>query len=68
LGPTESVLPENEDRIPSPKRCVLKYKQDGVLDENRTMDNVQKENIYTHAVVDIFLLTSFHLAQICYPD
>jgi hypothetical protein len=25
-------------------RSVLKYKQDGVLDINRTMDNVQKHN------------------------
>jgi hypothetical protein len=27
------------------KRCVLKYKQDSVLDGNRTKDNVQKYNI-----------------------
>jgi hypothetical protein len=27
---------------------VLKYKQDGVLDKNRTMDNVQKHNTYTN--------------------
>jgi hypothetical protein len=26
----------------SMRNVVLKYKQDGVLDENRTMDNVQK--------------------------
>jgi hypothetical protein len=45
LGPTENVLPEDGDRIQSPKRCILKYKQDGVLDKNRTMDNVQKHNI-----------------------
>jgi hypothetical protein len=31
----------------SPKRCVFKNKQDDVLDENKTMDNVQKRNIYT---------------------
>jgi mevalonate pyrophosphate decarboxylase len=35
----------------------LKYKQGGVLDKNRTMDNVQKHNIYTkdwfrHSKVD----------------
>jgi hypothetical protein len=25
--------------------CVLKYKQDGVFDKNRMLDNVQKHNI-----------------------
>jgi hypothetical protein len=29
LGPTEQVLPEDGDRIQSPKRRVLKNKQDG---------------------------------------
>jgi hypothetical protein len=29
----------------SPKRCVLKNKQDGVLDKDKKMDNVQKHNI-----------------------
>jgi hypothetical protein len=33
------------DRIQSLKRCVLKYKQDGDLDEDRTMDNAQKHYI-----------------------
>jgi hypothetical protein len=33
------------DRIQSPKRCVLKYKQDGALDKIRAMANVQKHNI-----------------------
>jgi hypothetical protein len=32
----------------SSKSCVLKYKQDAVLDENRIMDNVQKHNICTN--------------------
>jgi hypothetical protein len=32
-------------RIQSPKHCVLKYEQDGVLDKNRAMDNVQTPNI-----------------------
>jgi hypothetical protein len=41
------VLPEDEDRLQSLKRCVLKYKQDGVLDKNRMMDNVQKHIICT---------------------
>jgi hypothetical protein len=35
------------DGIQSTKRCVLKYIQDGVLDKNRTMANVQKHNICT---------------------
>jgi hypothetical protein len=48
LSPTEEVLPEGGDRIQSPKRCVLKYKEDGVLDKNRTMDNVQKHNIFSN--------------------
>jgi hypothetical protein len=33
LGPTEQVLPEDGERIQSPKRCVLKYEQDGVLNK-----------------------------------
>jgi hypothetical protein len=32
-----------------PKLCIFKYKQDGVLDKNRTMDNAQKHNICTEA-------------------
>jgi hypothetical protein len=28
---------------------VFKYKQNGMLDKNRTMDNVQKHNIYVNA-------------------
>jgi hypothetical protein len=38
-------LPEDGDRIQSPKRCVLKYKEDDVLDKDRRMDNVQEHNI-----------------------
>jgi hypothetical protein len=38
-------LPEDGDRIQSPKHCILKYKQDGVTDKNRKMYNVQKHNI-----------------------
>jgi hypothetical protein len=45
LDPTEQVSPEDGDRIQSPKRCVLKNKQDGVLDKDKMMDNVQKHNI-----------------------
>jgi hypothetical protein len=43
LRPTKEVLPDDRDRILSPKRRVLKNKHDGVF--NRTMDNVQKHNI-----------------------
>jgi hypothetical protein len=32
----------------SPKRCVFKNKQDGFLDTDMTMDNVQKHNICTN--------------------
>jgi hypothetical protein len=42
---TEQVLPEDGVRIQYPKRCVLKDKQDDVLDKEETMDNVQKRNI-----------------------
>jgi hypothetical protein len=37
-----------QNRIQSPKRCGLKYKQDGVLNKNRTMDNAKKYNICTN--------------------
>jgi hypothetical protein len=36
-------LPEDGDRIHSPKRCVLKNKQAGVLDKDKMMDNIQKQ-------------------------
>jgi hypothetical protein len=36
----EKVLSEDDDRIQSPKRCVL--------NEIRTMDNVQKHNFYSN--------------------
>jgi hypothetical protein len=38
----EQVLPEDGYRIQSPIGCVLKYKQDGVLDKDRRMNNAQK--------------------------
>jgi hypothetical protein len=41
-------LPDDGDRIQFPKRCVLKYKQDGVSDKDNTMHNVQKYNICTN--------------------
>jgi hypothetical protein len=31
-----------------PKHCVLKNKEDDVLDKDRMMDNVQKHNICTN--------------------
>jgi hypothetical protein len=34
--------------IQSPKRCVLKEKQDDILDKDKTMNNVQKRNICTN--------------------
>jgi hypothetical protein len=37
MGPTEQVSPEDRDRIQSPKRCVFKNKQDGVLDQDKTL-------------------------------
>jgi hypothetical protein len=38
------VLPDDGNRIQSPKRCVLKYKQDDIFDKDKTMDNVQERN------------------------
>jgi hypothetical protein len=34
------ALPEDRDRIQSPKCCVLKNKYDGVLDKDKKMNNV----------------------------
>jgi hypothetical protein len=45
LSTGPQVLPEDGDRIQSPKRCVLKDKHEGVLDKDKTMDNVQKRHI-----------------------
>jgi hypothetical protein len=36
------------ETIQSPKHCVLKNKQDGGLDKDKMMDNVQKHNICTN--------------------
>jgi hypothetical protein len=44
----KSVLPEDGEKIQSPKLCVLENIQDGVLDKHRTMENVQKHNICTN--------------------
>jgi hypothetical protein len=44
LGPTEYVLLEDGKRIQSPKR--------NILDKNRMMDNVQKNNIYARELFD----------------
>jgi hypothetical protein len=40
------LLPQDGDRIQSKKRCDLKYKQDGVLVKNRTINIAQKSNIF----------------------
>jgi hypothetical protein len=46
LDPTEQVLPEDGDRIRSPKRYILKEKQDDILNKDKTMNNVQRRNIH----------------------
>jgi hypothetical protein len=48
LGPTEQVLPEDGDRIQSPKVVFCKINRNVFLDKDRTMDNVQKHNICTN--------------------
>jgi hypothetical protein len=53
------ILPEDGSRIQSTKRCVLTYKQDGVLDKNRTVVNVQKHNICTNAFVCLISICIF---------
>jgi hypothetical protein len=45
------------------QNVVLKYKQDGVLDKNRMMDNVQKHNICTN-VPSLHALRSYLKAKI----
>jgi hypothetical protein len=55
-GKTYSVLSNLKTETESSHRnVVLKYKQDDVLDKNRTMDNVQKHNICTKRIVAINL-------------
>jgi hypothetical protein len=46
---------ETESNI---RNVVFKYKQDGVLDKNRTMDNVQKHNICINGRNDKFAKSS----------
>jgi hypothetical protein len=43
-------------RIQSPKRCVLKLKQDVVLHKNKTLGNIQKHNICTILLIDAIYL------------
>jgi hypothetical protein len=38
----------------SPKRCDLKEKQDGILDKDKTMNNVQKRNICINVLLSQF--------------
>jgi hypothetical protein len=40
------ILSLSSGKTQSLKRCGLKYKQDSVLHKIRTMNNVQKHNIY----------------------
>jgi hypothetical protein len=44
-------LQRDGDKIQAPKRPVLKYKQDGGLDRNRKMDNVQKPNVSSDVIL-----------------
>jgi hypothetical protein len=39
---------KTETESQSSKCCVFKYKEEGVLNEDRAMDNVQKHNISTN--------------------
>jgi hypothetical protein len=39
-----SCLPDDGDRIQSPKHCGLKYKQEDILDKDETMGNVRERN------------------------
>jgi hypothetical protein len=57
VGPIDRASPYLR-RIQSPKRCVLKYKQDGVMDKNRAMDNVQKHDICP-VIVAIFVFLTY---------
>jgi hypothetical protein len=41
IGPNGVDRTEDGDRIQSPNRCVSENKQNVVLDEDKTMDNVQ---------------------------
>jgi hypothetical protein len=36
------------ERILSPNRCVLKYKQDDIIDKDEKLDNVQERNNFTY--------------------
>jgi hypothetical protein len=49
--------PGDGNRIQSPKHCVLICKQEGVLDKNRTMDNVQSVLMYRrHKLLDLIYI------------
>jgi hypothetical protein len=61
LDQTEYVLPEDGDRIQSPKRCALKKKRNDILDKNKTMDNVQKRNICKKTSVYQFMKSGLNL-------
>jgi hypothetical protein len=44
IGPNRAGLPEDGDRTQFPKRSVLRKKQDGFLDKDKTMDNVREHS------------------------
>jgi hypothetical protein len=51
------------NRIQSPKRCVLKHKQDDDLDKKRTVNDVQKHNnvlmYHHHKLLDLMNTVDF---------
>jgi hypothetical protein len=49
LGPIYRASPHLQTPMSVPRWGVLKNKQDGVLDKDKTMGNVQKRNIYISA-------------------
>jgi hypothetical protein len=44
LVPKYRVLPEDGDRIQSPKHCVLNKRQDRILNKNKKIADVQKDD------------------------
>jgi hypothetical protein len=51
LGSTEQVLPEDGDRIQSPKRCFEKKTGPYFKDKDKTMHNAQKHICAHHVSV-----------------
>jgi hypothetical protein len=61
------VRAEDGEKIQSPKRCVLKYKHDGILNIKRTLGIVQKHNICTN-VPSSQLLDLTDNEPLCKPE